>query len=124
MNISMIRQKIKKQIRLADQNRSEHFRSIITALLLLSLNFQLSAQDIIIKINLRGVYESKISLMPLSGPNALKSIAESEGFKNGETAKITVSRDRLPGEFVLRFDYKEKESSTRFAEGIKVLMIS
>jgi len=122
MNISMIRQKIKKQIRLADQNRSEHFRSIITALLLLSLNFQLSAQDIIIKINLRGVYESKISLMPLSGPNALKSIAESEGFKNGETAKITVSRDRLPGEFVLRFDYKEKESSTPYPSEKRIII--
>lgn len=72
------------------------------------------AQDITLKINVHGVAESKISLLPLTGTNAMKAIAEGDGIKNGETATITISKDNLPGEFVLRFDYKEKETSTPY----------
>lgn len=73
-----------------------------------------SAQDITLKINLRGVVESKISLLPLSGAKALKPIVEINGIKNGEPATISVSKEYLPGEFVLRFDYKEKETSSPY----------
>lgn len=76
--------------------------------------FNCPAQDIKLKINLRGAYESKMTLMPLIGPNAMKPVAERDGIKDGETAVLSVSRDKLPGEFVLRFDYKEKESSTPY----------
>ncbi|NTW34191.1 MAG: redoxin domain-containing protein, partial [Bacteroidetes bacterium] len=86
----------------------------VVALFCMIFNFQLSAQDITLKINLSGVYESKISLMPLIGPNALKSIAEIASVKNGESGTISVSKDMLPAEFVLRFDYKEKETSTPY----------
>jgi len=71
-------------------------------------------KDITIKVHLRGVWDSKISLLPLSGPNALKPIAESPSVKSGETATVTVAKDQLPGEFVLRFDYKDKETSTPY----------
>jgi hypothetical protein len=87
---------------------------VAAVLLSLCLNFHLSAQDITLKINLRGVYESKITLLPLTGNNPLKPIAERTGFKNGETAIISVSKDKLPAAFVLRFDYKEKETSTPY----------
>lgn len=63
---------------------------------------------------MRGSFESKITLLPLSGANALKPIAEKSGIKNGETATISVSKTQLPGEFVVRFDYKEKETSTPY----------
>ncbi len=91
-----------------------NFTSFVAVLLFIWLNFQLPAQDITLKINLRGVYESKLILLPLIGTNALKPIAERAGFKNGETAIISVSKDKLPAEFVLRFDYKEKETSTPY----------
>ncbi len=71
-------------------------------------------QDVTIKFNLRGVAESKITLLPLSGANTLKPIAEKSDIKNGETASISVSKDKLPREFVVRFDYKEKASSTPY----------
>jgi len=91
------------------------FRSCgLLVLFCLALSFRLSAQDVTLKINLRGVYESKITLMPLTGANAMKSLAEGSGIKNNETATIVVPKDKLPGEFVLRFDYKEKESSTPY----------
>jgi thiol-disulfide isomerase/thioredoxin len=87
----------------------------ILIFLLLSV-FRLNAQDkdITIKIHLRGVYDSKISLLPLSGPNALKTNLEIPAIKNGEMATITLSKSQLPGQFVLRFDYKEKESSSPY----------
>jgi len=84
--------------------------------ILLAAVFQLNAQtkDITITVHIRGVWESKISLLSLSGPNALKPIAESPFVKSGETATVTVAKDQLPGEFVIRFDYKEKETSTPY----------
>ena len=90
------------------------FKTLV--IILLTAVFQLNAQtrDITITVHIRGVWESKISLLPLSGPNALKPIAESPFVKSGETAIVTVVKDQLPGEFVIRFDYKEKETSTPY----------
>ena len=60
-----------------------------------------------IKIHLRSVYESKISLLALSDRGTYVSIIEMPGIKNGETTTLSVPEKSLPGEFVLRFDYKE-----------------
>ena len=87
---------------------------VYSIILFVLFNINLSAQDITLKIHLRGVFESKISLLPLTGTNILNPIAEREGIRNGETAIITVPRDKLPGEFVLRFDYRDKETSTPY----------
>ena len=50
-----------------------------------------SFNDLTLKINLRGVYESKITLLPLTGTNALKPIVGKSGIKNGETTILSVS---------------------------------
>lgn len=86
-------------------------------LFLLFLNINLSAQnirDVNIKIHIKGVYATKISLLPLSGANALKPFIEKTDIKNGQIANLLVPKDRLPGSFVLRFDYKEKDSSNSY----------
>ena len=77
---------------------------------------QLFAQnkDVSIIIHIRGVYDSKISLLALSVSKTFKPIIEVPAIKNGETTKLTVTKDHLPGEFVLRFDYKEKETSAPY----------
>lgn len=74
----------------------------------------ISAQDVNLRVHLSKVYSSKISLIPLSGASALKPILEKGGIKDGETAVLTIPKDRLPGQFVLRFDYEEKEGSTPY----------
>jgi len=74
----------------------------------------ISAQNVNLKIHLSGVYSSKISLLPLSGAGALKPFIEHPSIKSGETAVLVVPKDRLPGQFVLRFDYVEKEGSTPY----------
>jgi len=75
------------------------------------LNGIAQVKDATITINLHGVYESKISLLSLTGSGIFKPIKEAQGIKNGTTARLQVPKDSLPGEFVLRFDYKEKEAS-------------
>ncbi len=80
------------------------------------------AKDKSLTIYLRGVYESKISLLSLTGPNALKSIAIVESVKNGEATILQVSMDNLPGEFVLRFDYKENAASTPYPSEKRIVI--
>ncbi len=91
--------------------------SIAISLIFLCLNLNLSAQntrDVNIKVHLNGVHSSKITLMPMSGAGALKPLIEKNGILNNETVVLNVPKDRLPGQFVLRFDYKEKESSNPY----------
>ncbi|MDY0388456.1 MAG: redoxin domain-containing protein [Methanolobus sp.] len=86
-------------------------------LLILFLTFKTfygSAQSVTLKLHLHGIVESKVSLLPLSGENALKTVIEKQGIKNEVTDSIIIPNAYLPGEFVLRFDYKEKENSTPY----------
>lgn len=78
--------------------------------------FRLSAQgrDVSLTIHLRGVSESKISLLAISISQTYEPIIEIPSVKNGGTTTISVPKDRLPGEFVLRFDYKETSTSTPY----------
>jgi len=94
-----------------------NYRAIIRVVLIIciiSFSFFVNAQKVIISIHLRGVSETKISLLPLSGPDALKPLLIIDGIKNGEAAILNVPSENLPGEFVLRFDYKENITSTPY----------
>lgn len=92
------------------------FNIFITTFLFLALPINLHAQtrDVAVTIHLRGVYESKISLLAISKSQTFEPIIEVQGIKNGEATKLLVTKERLPGEFVLRFDYKETASSTPY----------
>ena len=76
-------------------------------------NGRAQTRDVELTIHLRDIYESKISVLGLSS-KTFKTITEVQGIRNGETTKIIINNDILPGEFVLRFDYKEKEVSTPY----------
>lgn len=71
-------------------------------------------RDVTITVHLRGVYESKISLLGMNNSRLFKPILEVPGIRDGQTATLVVPKDQLPGEFVMRFDYKENESSTPY----------
>ncbi len=64
----------------------------------------------ILIVHLRGVTESKISLIPLSGARAYKPLVEASVTKAGETAFLVVPKDYLPGEFSLQFESKNEYS--------------
>ena len=89
---------------------------VLTLLLCHSSPVSLFAQprDVTITIHLRGVYDSKTSLLGLTGSRTFKPIAEVPAVKNGETVRLSVPGEKLPGEFVLRFDYREKATSTPY----------
>ncbi len=80
------------------------------------------ADNVNISIHLRGVHSSKISLLPLTGPNALKPVVVIDSVKNGGTATIKVPDENLPGEFVLRFDYKDKSYSTPYPSEKRIIV--
>ena len=79
-------------------------------------------KSVSVTIHLRGVSESKISILGLSGSKIYKPIVEVASTKNGETATLVVPPDHLPGEFVLRFDYKEKKESTPYPSEKSVII--
>ncbi|OFY64911.1 MAG: alkyl hydroperoxide reductase [Bacteroidetes bacterium RBG_13_43_22] len=81
-----------------------------------------NSQNVTLAIHLRGVYSSKISLLSLTGTNALKPIIIIDSVKNGGTAKLEVPGERLPGEFVLRFDYRDKASSTPYPSEKRIII--
>jgi thiol-disulfide isomerase/thioredoxin len=81
---------------------------------LLSAPFYLSAQDMSLLVHIRGVYESRISLLTITDNGMFKPLREANGIKDGSITSLEIEREYLPGEFVLRFDYKEKQTSTSY----------
>ena len=75
-----------------------------------------------ITVHLRGVSESNISLIALTGPKQLKPIAGVNGIRNGQTSALKVPGEYIPGVFVLRFDYKEKKESTPYPSERRILI--
>ena len=73
-----------------------------------------SAQNsgIFLSVHIRGIYESNLALIPLSGPAQFKSIANVKGANTAQSALIQISKDFLPGEFILSFESKEKQGSS------------
>jgi thioredoxin-related protein len=99
----------------------KHFtaKGILLILIIMSglaspIHLSAQARDVSLTIHLRGVYESKISLLAISKSQTYEPIIEVQGIKNGESTRLLVTKDHLPGEFVLRFDYKENITSTPY----------
>ncbi len=100
-----------------NRNRYHHIVSlflIMVGIWIFPWAAQTQPRDITLTIHLRGVEESKISLMGLTPSQLFKPFLETEGVKNGATAQFIVPSDKLPGEFVLRFDYKETAASNPY----------
>jgi thiol-disulfide isomerase/thioredoxin len=65
-------------------------------------------------IHLRGVYDSSITLLALTANGTFRPVMDASEAENGKTAILEITKEQLPGEFVLRFDYREKPSSTPY----------
>jgi len=103
------------------------FRRCLTyaslTILIFTFSFsKISAKELKITLHPRGVAGTSISLIPLSGPKLLKSIAEVKSVKSGQAAYLTVPEEYLPGEFILRFDYREKPESTPYPSEKHILI--
>ena len=85
---------------------------ILTLVLFPMVLMSASSNPVTLTIHLRGVYESKVTLMTtMTATNLIQPILTEEGVMNGGSCTFTVPVEYLPGEFVLRFDYKEDASS-------------
>ncbi|MFZ4400896.1 MAG: redoxin domain-containing protein [Bacteroidales bacterium] len=65
-------------------------------------------------ITLKEAFDTKVTITPFDGLRAVKSVAEFNGLRKGESCKLFVPEQYLPGEFVLRLDYRNKESDTPY----------
>lgn len=65
-------------------------------------------------VHLEGVFSAKVSLIPFNGLTAINPIAEVSDVLNGETATIKIPGQYLPGEFVLRIDYRAKKADSPY----------
>lgn len=88
-------------------------KKLMLLLLLMSITGALFAQKVNLKIHIKGVYDSKITVLSLAGPG-IKTLKEYPAIKNGDAAVLEFEQDLLPGAFVLRFDYKENEDSNPY----------
>ena len=73
-------------------------------------------------VKLRGVYESKITLSPFNGVRVSLPIAVERGVKNGGKIFFTVPDSLLPGEFLLRFDYRAKEGDNPYPSEVRLYL--
>ncbi len=80
------------------------------------------AQDHNVIIHVRGVYETDVSILALTANGTFKPFTSLKGLKNGETATLRVPADKLPGMFVLRFDYREKQESNPYPGEKSILL--
>jgi thiol-disulfide isomerase/thioredoxin len=85
-------------------------------LFILALSFPLAGQprNVTFKINLRGVYDSEITLMALSPSGRFAPVIETKPFRPGEDILLNLSSSYLPGEFVIRFDYRVKPADNPY----------
>ncbi|MBL7072700.1 MAG: redoxin domain-containing protein [Candidatus Omnitrophica bacterium] len=69
-----------------------------------------SAEVRLLTVHLQGVYSSKISVTPFDGIKTDAAIDVVEDVKDGETAVLKIPVKYVPGEFLLRLDYRGKKT--------------
>jgi thiol-disulfide isomerase/thioredoxin len=65
-------------------------------------------------VHIEGVFDAKVSLSPFKGVKTSQPITEVAGVKSGESAKINIPGQYLPGEFLLRINYRAKEADSPY----------
>ena len=93
------------------------FRMFVLSMCLfnpLQFNGMIQIHNISITIHVHGIYKTKIFLLHTNGFGTFKPIIESRSAQNGQTIKLSVAQEYLSGEFVLRFEFKDKENSTPY----------
>ena len=104
------------------KTRFWHAKGFVLTFFTVLLAIGVNAQNVNILIHLRRVHESKITLLPLSGSNTLKPIIVIDSIKNGGTSTLSIPPEELPGEFVIRFDYRETPSSTPYPSEKRIIV--
>ena len=75
-----------------------------------------------LNVKIRGVYSSKISLSPFNGVKTAEAIAAHDPVAAGEHVLFEVPERFLPGEFLIRFDYKKDADSHPYPSELHVYL--
>ncbi|HRS53642.1 MAG TPA: redoxin domain-containing protein, partial [Bacteroidales bacterium] len=80
--------------------------------------------DRVVNVNLRGVYEAKLMIIPLEGVRATSPIAIAEKVKNGNTVKLVIPAKYIPGEFIIRADYISKQGDNPYPSEKSIIVFN
>lgn len=102
----------------------KRYNTSLVTIILICLSTSLAAQkkDVTLKVHIRSVYETNISLISLAGEKQLQTIGNYKEIKPNVIINFTVPGDILPCDFLLRFDYKERKDSRVVASERKILI--
>ena len=90
-------------------------RVIVLGMALLALaQLAGAAEPHTLTIGLRGVYDSKITLTPFNGVRTSRPLRIQNEVKSGGQVRFEIPEDLLPGEFLIRFDYRKTETDTPY----------
>ncbi len=81
-------------------------RKNVFTILLILFAVNSFAQTRQLNVNVRGVYDAEISLSPFNGVRFSVPINKYEAVKSGSEVQFLVPDSLLPGEFLLRFNYR------------------
>lgn len=70
------------------------------------------ADDRLLSIHLQGVSSTTASLKPFGGVKDISPIAKTQDAENDKTVLIKIPAQYLPGEFLLKIDYRDKEADS------------
>lgn len=96
--------------------------STLWIICVLLLHTSLHAAPRKLSIKLRGVYDSKITLTPFDGLRFATPLTVVPDVKNGGEAQFSIPESLLPGEFLIRFDYRAKETDTPYPAELQLYL--
>jgi len=86
--------------------------AVLLMLILVHVSASAAARKLTVK--LRGVYDSKITLTPFDGIRFALPLSVVPGVKAGGEVQLVIPDSLLPGEFLIRFDYRAKETDSPY----------
>lgn len=88
----------------------------------LLLHTSLHATPRKLSIKLRGVYDSRITLTPFDGLGMSVPLTIVPDVKNGSEVQLSIPESLLPGEFLVRFDYRLKETDNLYPVDLQLFI--
>lgn len=95
-------------------NKTNWIITAVLAVLMLGCQLANATETRKLSIQLRGVYDSKITLSPFNGVRVAKALGEVSGVLAGDVVDFDIPVANLPGEFLIRFDYRAKPADTPY----------
>jgi len=107
-----------------EQRQAKKVKLIVWAVLLILLVVQVSVFGTPRKlaVKLKGVYDSKITLTPFDGVRFASPLAVAREVKAGGEVQFVVPDSLLPGEFLISFDYRSKETDSPYPSELQLYM--